>query len=120
REEHTGVDYHAFAPSTERSCLDGVAGVAERLENIPSIVPRFAQTASLLALVAMPLTTGAIYALFRRLVYRPMSALLKAMSRAETGSLDVAVPAPAQDEFGRLATGFNRMIERVRELTRER
>jgi len=46
--------------------------------------------------------------------------LLKAMSRAETGSLDVAVPAPAQDEFGRLATGFNRMIERIRELTRER
>src|SRR5262249_55175233 len=26
----------------------------------------------------------------------------------------------AQDEFGRLATGFNRMIERIRELTSER
>jgi signal transduction histidine kinase/ActR/RegA family two-component response regulator len=119
-QEQTGIHYHVFAPITERGRLYGVAGVTERLDNIPSIVTRYTQTASLLALVAIILTTAAIYALFRRLVYRPMSALLKAMSRAETGSLDVAVPAPAQDEFGRLATGFNRMIERIRELTRER
>src|SRR5262249_27982431 len=119
-QEQTGIHYHVFAPITERGRLYGVAGVTERPDNIPSILTRFAQTASLLSHLPIPLTTAAIYALFRRLVYRPMSALLKAMSRAETGSLDVAVPAPAQDEFGRLATGFNRMIERVRELTRER
>jgi signal transduction histidine kinase/ActR/RegA family two-component response regulator len=119
-QEQTGIHYHVFAPITEQGRPYGVAEVIERLDNVPSIVKRYAQTASSLALVAIVLTTVAVYALFRRLAYRPMSALLEAMARAETGSLDVAVPAPEQDEFGRLATGFNRMIERIRELTRER
>src|SRR5262249_38734579 len=118
--EQTGIHYHVFAPITERGRLYGVAGGTERLGNIPSILTPYSPTASPLAPLPVIFTSAAIYALFRRLVYRPMSALLKAMSRAETGSLDVAVPAPAQDEFGRLATGFNRMIERIRELTRER
>jgi signal transduction histidine kinase/CheY-like chemotaxis protein len=119
-QKQTGIHYHVFAPITEQGRPCGVAEVIERLDNVPSIVKRYAQTALSLALVAIVLTTVAVYALFRRLAYRPMSALLEAMARAETGSLDVAVPAPAQDEFGRLATGFNRMIERIRELTRER
>src|SRR5262245_52886004 len=42
------------------------------------------------------------------------------MARAVKASFDVGVPAPAQDEFGRLATGFNRMLERIRDLTSER
>src|SRR5262245_17471043 len=119
-QKQTGIHYRVFAPIMEQARLYGVAEVTERLDNIPSIVTRFAQTALLLALVAIILTTVAVYALFRRLAYRPMSELLEAMSRAEAGSLDVAVPARSQDEFGRLATGFNRMIERIRELTRER
>ncbi|HKQ77256.1 MAG TPA: ATP-binding protein [Blastocatellia bacterium] len=119
-QKQTGIHYRVFAPITERGKLYGVVEVTERPDNIPSIVTRYAQTALLLALVAIVLTTIAVYALFRRLAYRPMSELLDAMSRAEAGSLDIAVPARAQDEFGRLATGFNRMIERIRELTRER
>src|SRR4030095_5218194 len=109
-----------FAPITEQGRLYGVVEVTEGLDNVPSIVMRYAQTALLLALVAVILTTVAIYALFRRLAYRPMSELLEAMARAKDGSLEVAVPAPSQDEFGRLATGFNRMIQDIRELTRER
>jgi signal transduction histidine kinase/ActR/RegA family two-component response regulator len=119
-QKQTGIHYRVFAPITERGRLYGMAEVTERPDNIPSIVTRYAQTALVLALVAIVLTTIAVYALFRRLAYRPMSELLDAMSRAEAGSLDIAVPARAQDEFGRLATGFNRMIERIRELTRER
>jgi signal transduction histidine kinase/ActR/RegA family two-component response regulator len=119
-QKQTGIHYRVFAPIMEEGRPDGVVAVTERLDNVPSIVKRYAQTALLLALVAIVLTTATVYALFRRLAYRPMSALLEAMARAETGSLDVSVPAPEQDEFGRLATGFNRMIERIRELTRER
>src|SRR5262245_15434602 len=58
--------------------------------------------------------------LFRYLVYRPMNGLIEAMARVTAGSLDVRVPAVAPDEFGRLATGFNKMIEWIRGLTRER
>src|SRR5262245_39408113 len=119
-QKQTGIHYHVFAPITEQGRPYGVVEVTERLDNVPSIVTRYAQTALLLALVAIILTTVAIYALFRQLAYRPMSELLEAMARAKDGSLEVAVPVRAQDEFGRLATGFNRMIERVRELTSER
>jgi len=119
-QKQTGIHYRVFAPITDQGRPYGVVEVTERLDNAPSIVKRYAQTALLLALVAISLTTVAVYALFRRLAYRPMSELLEAMARAEGGSLEVAVPAPAQDEFGRLATGFNRMIERIRELTSER
>jgi len=119
-QKQSGIHYHVFAPITEQGRPYGVVEVTERLDNVPSIVTRYAQTALLLALVAIILTTVAIYALFRHLAYRPMSELLEAMARAKDGSLEVAVPVRAQDEFGRLATGFNRMIERVRELTSER
>src|SRR5262245_16255072 len=119
-QKQSGIHYHVFAPITEQGSPYGVVEVTERLDNVPSIVTRYAQTALLLALVAIILTTVAIYALFRHLAYRPMSELLEAMARAKDGSLEVAVPVRAQDEFGRLATGFNRMIERVRELTSER
>src|SRR5262249_25608549 len=119
-QKQTGIHYRVFAPITDQGRPYGVVEVTERLDNAPSIVKRYAQTALLLALVAISLTTVAVYALFRRLAYRPMSELLEAMARAEGGSLEVAVPAAAQDEFGRLATGFNRMIERIRELTSER
>src|SRR5215510_9820451 len=119
-QKQTGIHYHVFAPITGQGRPNGVVEVTERLDNVPSVVKRYAQTALLLALVAIVLTTFAVYALFRRLAYRLMRELLEAMACAETGSLDVAVPEPEQDEFGRLATGFNRMIERIRELTRER
>src|SRR5215468_10377820 len=118
--KQTGIHYRVFAPITDQGRPYGVVEVIERLDNAPSIVKRYAQTALLLAIVAIILTTITVYALFRRLAYRPMRELLEAMARAEGGSLEVAVPAPAQDEFGRLATGFNRMIERIRELTSER
>lgn len=114
------INYRVFAPVTEQGQFYGFVEVTERLDNVPSIVTRFAQTAALLAIVAIILTTLAIYALFRYLVYRPMNELDEAMARVKDGALDVHAPISTQDEFGRLATGFNRMIERIGELTRER
>lgn len=112
--------YRVFAPITERDRFYGFVEVTERLDSIPPIVKSFAQTASLLLFVAVILTMLAIYALFWYLVYRPMNSLDEAMARVKSGSLDAQVPVSTQDEFGHLATGFNRMIERIRDLTRER
>ncbi|MBO0858163.1 MAG: response regulator [Chloracidobacterium sp.] len=114
------IHYLVFAPVTEQGRFYGFVEVNERLDNIPSIVRSFAQTAALIALAAIILMTLAIYALFRYLVYHPMNGLDEAMARVKDGSLDARAPVSTQDEFGRLATGFNRMIERIRELTRER
>lgn len=109
--------FRVFAPITDRARISGAVEVVERVDEVPYIVQRVAQTASLLALAAIGLTMLAIYLLFRYLVYLPMNDLDEAMSRVKSGSLDVQVPVSTQDEFGRLATGFNRMIERIRELT---
>lgn len=112
--------YRVFAPVLTKGQISGAVSVTERLEDIPSLVRRYAQTAALLALLGVILTTLAIYALFRYLVYRPMRSLLYAMARAKAGSLTVELPVMTPDEFGRLALGFNRMIERLRTLTAER
>jgi signal transduction histidine kinase len=119
-EKQREIHYRVFAPVTAQGRFDGLVEVTERLDNVPSIVRRFAETAALLAFVALVLATLAIYALFRHLVYHPMRRLLYAMARAKAGSLTVQLPVAARDEFGRLALGFNRMIERLRALTAER
>ncbi|HEY7181033.1 MAG TPA: ATP-binding protein, partial [Blastocatellia bacterium] len=114
------IHYLVFAPVTEQGRLYGLVEVNERLDNVPSIVRNFTQTAALIALAAIVLMTLAIHALFRYMVYHPINELDEAMAGVKDGSLDARVPVSTQDEFGRLATGFNRMIERIRELTRER
>ena len=112
--------YRVFAPVTTKGHVNGAIEVIERLESVPSLARRYAQTAAWLALLGVVMTTVAIYGLFRYLVYRPMRSLLYAMARAKSGSLTVQLPVTEQDEFGRLALGFNRMIERLRTLTAER
>lgn len=112
--------YRAFAPLRRDGQIQGAIEVVELLENIPSLARRYAQMAAGLVLLGVALTTLAIYVLFRFLVYRPMSRLLYGMARAKAGSLTVQLPVTSLDEFGRLALGFNRMIERLRGLTAER
>ncbi|MGE0129270.1 MAG: response regulator [Blastocatellales bacterium] len=119
-EKEHEIHYHVFTPVTEQGRFYGIVEVTERLDNIPSIVRRFAQTAALLALTAFVLTMLAIYTLFRYLIYRPMNELDGAMEQVKEGSLEIRIPVSSEDEFGRLAAGFNRMIRRIRELTRER
>ncbi|MBO0798010.1 MAG: response regulator, partial [Blastocatellia bacterium] len=114
------IHYRVFAPVTERGHLSGYVEVNERLDNFPAIVRSFARTAALIALAAIVLMIFAVYGLFRFLVYYPMNELDEAMARVKAGSLDVRAPVSTKDEFGRLATGFNQMIERILELTWER
>jgi PAS domain S-box-containing protein len=112
--------FQVIEPITEQGRVSGAVELVERLDNVPSISRYYAQTAGWLGVAAVALTIAAIYLLFRSLVYRPMNNLIEAMASVKDGSLDVQVPISTQDEFGRLATGFNRMIERIGELTRER
>lgn len=76
-------------------------------------------TIALLA-VAIVSITSLLYILFSQVIYRPVDDLLKTMSQAETGNLEVKAPVRANDEFGQLATGFNNMLFRLRGMTEER
>ncbi len=56
-------------------------------------------------------------ALLERGVARPVTTLVNGMQRVEQGDLSARVTIPRGSEFNFLARGFNRMIERLGELT---
>ena len=56
-------------------------------------------------------------ALLERGVTRPVTILVDGMQRVERGDLSARVTIPRAGEFNFLARGFNRMIERLAELT---
>jgi PAS domain S-box-containing protein len=51
-------------------------------------------------------------------ILKPVLQLTDATTRVAGGDLDAAVPVQSNDEIGALASGFNRMAERIRELRR--
>ncbi|MBA3766816.1 MAG: HAMP domain-containing protein [Acidobacteria bacterium] len=112
--------YRVFAPITDQGRFSGAVEVIEQLDDAPSIAVRYERMAVWIVLAAVVLITLATYLLFRRLIYRPIERLLEAMSQAEAGDLGVKAPGRAPDELGLLARAFNRMIERIRQMTEER
>jgi HAMP domain-containing protein len=67
-----------------------------------------------LAIVAITLIT---YFLFRHLVYQPIDRLLLSMAQAEAGNLAQETDQQAPDEIGLLASRFDRMLNRIRQIT---
>jgi len=112
--------YRVFAPITEQGRVSGAVEVVERLDSAPTLARSLAKYAAGAALMAVILMTMGAYLLFRHLVYRPVDLLLGAMKRAEDGALEAPAQIKTQDEMGRLAAGFNRMLGRLREMTAER
>jgi len=56
---------------------------------------------------------------FSRSINRPIQQLVRAMSAAEEGKLNVEVPIASQDELGLLADHFNRMLSRINQFNEE-
>lgn len=66
--------------------------------------------ASAICLLAL-LVIGAI---FSRTFTRPVLEIMRLMARVESGHLETGIVTKRKDEMGRLAHGFNRMIERLK------
>ena len=126
RERHTtgseanGSLYRVFAPIVIGDRMSGAVEIVERLDDAPAIAVHFERTAFGFALAAVALITVSLLLMFRRVVYRPLNAVLDAMRRAEAGDLQAHADGRIGDELGALAEGFNRMIARIREMTNER
>jgi len=56
---------------------------------------------------------------FSRAINRPIQRLVRAMSQAEEGKLNVEVPPGSKDELGLLADHFNRMLSRISQFNEE-
>jgi two-component system NtrC family sensor kinase len=112
--------YRVFAPVRDGDRLSGAVEVIERLDSAPSIAWDYGRGAFWLAPLAVALITAGLFILFRHFVYRPVERMLGAMERAGAGDLSAEAPSIAEDEIGRLALGFNRMLARLREMTAER
>ena len=56
---------------------------------------------------------------FSRAINRPIQRLVRAMSEAEEGKLNVEVPIGSKDELGLLADHFNRMLSRINQFNEE-
>ncbi len=54
--------------------------------------------------------TSALYVVFIRRLFRPLSSFVAALERAAGGDLTVRAEVVGADEFGRLATAFNTMM----------
>src|SRR5215213_786544 len=112
--------YRVFAPVSDGDRLSGAVEVIERLDGAPTIAWAYGRGAFWLAPLAVALITAGLFILFRHFVYRPVERMLGSMERAGAGDLSAEAPSVAEDEIGRLARGFNRMLARLREMTAER
>lgn len=61
------------------------------------------------------LGTIILVTLFYRLVIQPVGTLRQGIERMAASDFDVRLPVVTQDEFGELATGFNRMADHLQE-----
>lgn len=56
---------------------------------------------------------------FSRRLAAPIRALIKQMYKVESGNLEIQVEVKSNDEMGRLAHGFNRMVDRLQAFINE-
>ncbi|MFC4599267.1 cache domain-containing sensor histidine kinase [Cohnella hongkongensis] len=72
------------------------------------------QSAVYLAIVVCAIAMLAMGTLLSRRLASPIRDVLQHMNKVEMGNLDTQIQSYGKDELGRLAFGFNRMVERLK------
>ncbi len=67
------------------------------------------------AVFTVLLSTVALWAMFKRILARPINGLIAGTRRLAEGDLDFRFPAERDDEIGELEASFNTMTARIRE-----
>ena len=131
RDERTAAAYQAVTDDWRRmtaAAADGVpAPTGEQAETlvrrvdrlVNAVEARMAAWSSLLsavqlALVGLAIAASVVFLYASHLVvFAPVDRLRRGLNALEQGTLGTRIPGDAQDEFGELARGFNRMAERL-------
>lgn len=116
-----GSIFRVFAPIIENKKVVGAVEAVEKLDTPWTIALRYSNDLWWILLATVALMTVAFYLLFRRLVDSPLSRLIKAMTLAQQGNLDVELEENSRpNEFTILANKFNTMISQIRQMASER
>jgi signal transduction histidine kinase len=83
--------------------------------NVPPAMREAHVTLLLMLLLVMTAVVLTAHTVLKRLL-QPLRGLSEGVARLGAGDLNVALPSPTRDEFGRLTVAFNQMVGRVREM----
>jgi two-component system NtrC family sensor kinase len=97
----------------------GVLDVNLSLAEADGVIARDQRRMTLLAVLAIAASSALLWWLSRRLILRPVAALIAGTRKVAQGDLSTAVPATAQDELGDLARAFNDMTRQLSEAQRQ-
>lgn len=101
-----------------RKVVGGVR-VLTSLEEVETFLANKRSRTILFTLISVAALILILTVFFSRAINRPIQHLVRAMSEAESGKLNVAVPVESQDELGLLAVHFNRMLSRISQFNEE-
>jgi two-component system, NtrC family, sensor kinase len=108
------VGLHFVAVPLERRHQPyGAVVVAVGMDALRRVQRQSRLAALVFAAVAIVLLALGLDFLGRRLVHRPLAAVLRTMTRASAGDLAVRAPHVRSDEIGAVAEGLNGMLDRM-------
>ncbi|HSR12659.1 MAG TPA: ATP-binding protein [Thermodesulfobacteriota bacterium] len=97
----------------------GGARIVTSLEEVENFLASKRSRTILFTLISVAVLILILTVFFSRAVNRPIQRLVRAMSEAESGKLNIAVPSKSRDELGLLAVHFNRMLSRINQFNEE-
>jgi len=110
------ADCHAHSP---RQSLLGVLDVNVTLAEVDHEIARSRAVMAGAALAAILTGSLILWWLNRRLVVRPVAALVAGTRRVGEGDLSIPIPFVGRHELGELAKAFNAMVDRLSETQRQ-
>ncbi len=117
RDDHP--HWEILAPLHVGRKIVGGIRIVTSLEELETFLANKRTRTILFTLISVAIFILILAVFFSRAIHRPIQQLVRAMSEAESGKLNVAVPVRSQDELGLLSVHFNRMLSRISQFNEE-
>jgi two-component system, NtrC family, sensor kinase len=117
RDDHP--HWEILAPLHVGRKIVGGIRIVTSLEELETFLANKRTRTILFTLISVAILILILAVFFSRAIHRPIQQLVRAMSEAESGKLNVAVPVRSQDELGLLSVHFNRMLSRISQFNEE-
>jgi len=119
REKDGGSYWEILAPLHLGRKIIGGIRILTSLEEADVYLAKKRTNTIVFTLISVAVLVFILTLFFSRAVNRPIQGLVRAMSEAEAGQLNVEVPIRSRDELGLLADHFNRMLARINQFNVE-